>query len=77
MRGSESLALVAVYTQWAVALVAGIITLRIIYTIIQSYSGLDMDLKSAVAKAAKAGKAVIIAVCIEGIIESIKRYLFL
>lgn len=74
----KSLVLVATYVQWILAVAIGVVFLRILYTLISMSNSQDesISLSTIVVKVGKQVKALIIMVCVEGIISFIKGYFF-
>lgn len=72
----ESIGMVATYVQWFIGIVAGILTLRIIYIIHSMSTSMEegISIGAIFTKVGKYIKAAIIAVVIETIIELFKSY---
>ncbi len=76
--GFDSIMLISEYLQWLIAIAGGIITLRIIVIVISM--GLSMNenvsANDIMEKIGKHIKSIILAICVEAIIELIQKYYF-
>lgn len=74
----QSIQLIATYVQWSIAVALLLVTVRIIYIVQSQISSCDIShisFGSIAEKVRKHIKALLIMICITGIIEWIKGYL--
>lgn len=74
--GYESIALIAQYTQWLIAIATVIIGIRIAYIIHSMSNSLDenVSLNTILTKVSKHTKAIIICIIVESIIILVRTY---
>lgn len=75
---SQSAPLIATYFQWLLGLGVAILTVRIIYTIIQGTQNLDdnVNLGAVITKVSREIKAAVIMTVLEFVVQLMKSYFF-